>query len=478
MAEPIRYTWDRSARQYRGPSGRFLSALTVRDAIDAAAESAKVELSRLAVEFQAGQINASAFSIDAKKLIKSIHLAAGMVAVGGRYQLNPSTLGRIGSQVKFEYGYFDRMMREVANDQQLLDDTFLARVAMYASAGTKTYEVIRRKSDIESGLYDRERRLTHSDESCPECLEYASRGWQPIGELPNVGVSCSCRSNCKCTFVMGNTEGGAAFVLARPVEFAPVPPFHAPVVEFAGKGGGAKGARAGGGNCGTGKGGFKPGNRCGGGGGGAKAGAARIRRNAPGEDASGVDHAAVGAKVAAEGGTYSHGPPKSAADRKHLAEAEAAGGTAVRIVRTPRVWVEHHRTGTSYHAGLETGIARVRAAKNENGKHEVVTRAAGGGYRVDEHRTASGAHKAARKEAVREAADLAKYDKDTRRLVVKGGGKGGRRGEAIADEVPEAARGYAVKVRVLHRGRGSAATFHAPAEEFKGGGGFRPGNIR
>jgi hypothetical protein len=57
-----------------------------------------------------------------------------------------------------------------------------------------------------------------------------------------------------------------------------------------------------------------------------KAKAEKIRRNAPGKDASGVDHEALKAHVAKEGAAYSHGAPKSAADRKHLEAAEKAGG--------------------------------------------------------------------------------------------------------------------------------------------------------
>ena len=201
MATPLEYLWDRARRLFRRKdTAREVPKPVVRQAIDDFGEAAKAELNRLAIRLQVGEINESEFAIKAKASIKSIHIAAASVALGGKDKLTPKDLGYIGSLIKSEYKYFDAMMREVGAESQPLDGTFLARVAMYGAASTKTFEAVTRRANQVSGDFDQDRRRLGKAEHCPECIEYAGKGWQPIGTLPEIGSKCSCKSNCKCYF--------------------------------------------------------------------------------------------------------------------------------------------------------------------------------------------------------------------------------------------------------------------------------------
>lgn len=208
--DPIGFLWDRARRLYRHLRGeRAVEPPAVRVAVDGFGDGAKGKLQALAVRFQSGDINASEFAIEGRKLIKSLHLAAGMVAVGGKAQLTLAILGRIGAAIRSENAYFSAMIREVEAGSQALDGTFLARAAMYGAAATKTYEAVRRAEMIGSGLADEERRVRHSAESCGGCIEEANEGWKPIGTLKAIG-SCQCLSLCRCSFEyrMKPADGG------------------------------------------------------------------------------------------------------------------------------------------------------------------------------------------------------------------------------------------------------------------------------
>jgi len=43
------------------------------------------------------------------------------------------------------------------------------------------------------------RRVAKLDKrTCPDCINYAQQGWQPIGSLPMPGQECRCYDHCRC----------------------------------------------------------------------------------------------------------------------------------------------------------------------------------------------------------------------------------------------------------------------------------------
>lgn len=73
-----------------------------------------------------------------------------------------------------------------------------ARAALYLMATWSTYQAGQHSLHTALGKKE-ERRVLGPAEHCPDCLESARRGWQPIGTLPAIGDS-RCFVFCQCHF--------------------------------------------------------------------------------------------------------------------------------------------------------------------------------------------------------------------------------------------------------------------------------------
>jgi hypothetical protein len=190
--------------------------------------------------------------------------------------------------------------------------------------------------------------------------------------------------------------------------------------------------------------------------------AERIRGNAPGRDTTGLDHRAMAGGVesyARERSVagkpldfrYSHGAPTSPADRAHLARADEAGGVAVKSTVRPRLETKTGREFVNYHFAGAHGAPISRAAHrpNESGRYES-HKGVGAHAEITEHRTSRSARKAARKHA----ADAIDEATTTRRYVVRN-----PNGRDVAWQTGSDDPDDSTHIRVIHRGRGSHATF-------------------
>lgn len=305
------YRWEARSRRFRDAfTGRFVSRPVVRSALDATLDRASAEARGLAESFAAGKINASEFAIRLRKLTKDAVVASAAVGAGGRAQLTPQQLGAIGSRVKAQYAYIADLMRLVDGGLPL-DGKFLARVSMYPLAGTAAYEAILRAGDIESGI-GWERRRLGSERPCNGCRAEARRGWQPAGVLKEIG-ECECLTRCRCSWVRSRNKPTSA-KSARPHPH-PKPKPHGPSGE-----GPHHGHPAGTGGQ------FAP-------------GGGRIPGKGPQVDHDLMERRVAEAHAAHRENNpkgnyeyrYDHGGPKTPADRKHLARAEAGGKVAVHV---------------------------------------------------------------------------------------------------------------------------------------------------
>jgi hypothetical protein len=141
--------------------------------------------------------------------IKAIHLYSAMAAKGGRAQLTPRDLGRVGAQVKRQYAYLRRFADQISNGRQRLDGTLVTRTKLYAQAGRGSYEATRQREMRDRG-YDEESNLLAPAEHCEgqgSCVEQTTRGWVPVGSLIPIGGRL-CVTNCKCQIRYRNSETG------------------------------------------------------------------------------------------------------------------------------------------------------------------------------------------------------------------------------------------------------------------------------
>lgn len=194
-----RYEFDPRAHRYRDlRTGRFVDwNRTVRPAVERASDALAREIRELGRRAGAGEITRLEFVDAMKDRLKIAHLLAYAAAKGGWAQMTPADFGRVGRELRRQYNYLRNFAADLAQGK-LTEGQAAYRASLYARAAYATYENARRRAMQDAGFTEERRRRT-AKESCPDCIEYARRGWQPIGTLPPIGQS-QCIVNCRCYF--------------------------------------------------------------------------------------------------------------------------------------------------------------------------------------------------------------------------------------------------------------------------------------
>src|SRR3954468_3571438 len=97
-------TWDSYLGRYRYASGRLVSKLEVRSAIDRDLQRLSLDVSRLAGDLRGGRISLEGWRAEMKEIVKHVHMGQAAIAKGGRAQMGPADYGRVGQIVREEYG--------------------------------------------------------------------------------------------------------------------------------------------------------------------------------------------------------------------------------------------------------------------------------------------------------------------------------------------------------------------------------------
>jgi hypothetical protein len=190
------FTWDAASGRYRGAQGRYVSQATVRDAVDDVLDAATARMQALARRLQAGTLDLATWQRDMAAEIKASHLAAAMVAHGGKPAMSKSDYGWTGRRIRTEYDYLRNFARQVASGEQPLTDQIVARAALYGQAGRATYEGMRERDALGRGE-DEERNVLGPADHCTDCVGASAQEWGPPGTLVPIGRR-QCKVNCHC----------------------------------------------------------------------------------------------------------------------------------------------------------------------------------------------------------------------------------------------------------------------------------------
>lgn len=191
-----KYKFDRRRQEYTTATGKPIKSTTVRKWVDQAVDGSKGTVTGLAERFNKGEIDLAEFVTSTKAELKRMHVGVAAIAAGGKGQLDSKRLGRLGSQVREQYKYLERLALQVEAGEQKPDGSLVSRIGMYSDAGIHTYERVRQLGYREAG-FSEERNVLGANNSCGECPEETSRGWQPIGSLKPTGTR-ACLSRCRC----------------------------------------------------------------------------------------------------------------------------------------------------------------------------------------------------------------------------------------------------------------------------------------
>jgi hypothetical protein len=193
------YTWDPVKRRFIDENGKTVRSDTLRKWVDDTTLAIGLYFILLSQRVQSGEITMSEWAAQMRADLTAMHLAMTAVAFGGDEQVDEDGWSYASQVILTQQGYFNNFHADYVFSGKEIDDSAVARTAMYAAAGYLTFEnaVALRESKAGMTLY---RRNTAGGEVCPECVDYAARGWQPIGTLPPIGTSSRCMVRCRCWF--------------------------------------------------------------------------------------------------------------------------------------------------------------------------------------------------------------------------------------------------------------------------------------
>jgi hypothetical protein len=192
------YGWNEAANRYVDlESGRFISSIKVRDALEDVMDQAALNMNALSQQLMDGGISLADWQAGMMQQIKLSQTAAGAAGGGGWAQMTQSDWGAVGQLVREQYDYLRNFAGQIADGTQALDGRLLVRSDMYGDAARATFEDIRRRGMIAAGFDEGRRILEPGADHCSDCEEYANDGWMPADEIPDIGDS-ECTVRCKC----------------------------------------------------------------------------------------------------------------------------------------------------------------------------------------------------------------------------------------------------------------------------------------
>lgn len=163
------WSYDRSAHRYRDQStGRFLSEANVQIARDTFLLDQQQQYREHTAKLATGDLSVQEWTRTMRENLKTSYLAEYTLGKGGAANMTQADYGRVGRQLRDQYGYLQRFAEEVAAGR-LSDAQAQARSAQYASSAVQAHA---------AGV--------------------ASSWGITLPAQPAVGTDC--RSNCRCSW--------------------------------------------------------------------------------------------------------------------------------------------------------------------------------------------------------------------------------------------------------------------------------------
>lgn len=204
----LEFEFDPRSQRYRYTSGagkgQFVSRDAVENLVNKAIEQDKQEIRELCQNYSEGKITYQEWKLGIASTTKRSTIQLYTLGKGGKEQLTPKDRGKMGGMLNYQMGKLDNFAYEVKKGQ-ISEAQLAARSELYIQKTREAFEEGRRESHKDNG-YKWEKRVINSKEHCPDCINYASMGWQPIGTLPRPCTQCQCRANCRCKIVYSKSD--------------------------------------------------------------------------------------------------------------------------------------------------------------------------------------------------------------------------------------------------------------------------------
>lgn len=197
MADDLSFGWNTEAARYVDlRTGRFVSQDYVLSVMQGRLDEGFERLQDMLVAVIDGGAPIDAWQEAFATELRRMHTQLAALGRGGWAQMTPSDWGYVGQQLRFEYEHLREFAADIASGR-LSESQIAMRMQMYAEHGWTSFWQAHTTAKAEVG-FNEERRIRNAVESCGDCLNYETMGWQPIGTLPEPGQSSQCGARCKC----------------------------------------------------------------------------------------------------------------------------------------------------------------------------------------------------------------------------------------------------------------------------------------
>ena len=176
---PSPWVWAPGAHVYRNTAtGRFMGHTEMLALRDTFADAMMTKSGELARRLSAGDIDLATWQKSMRTDLKTSYIDQYVLGRGGRSQMTQADWGRVGQQLKEQYGYLGNFARDIANGN-MSEAQIAARAQLYHNSSVQAFE------------------LGHA----------RSYGDLKLPAYPGDG-STACRVNCRCSWNIQETEEG------------------------------------------------------------------------------------------------------------------------------------------------------------------------------------------------------------------------------------------------------------------------------
>jgi len=201
------YTYSERAGRFRDSSnGQFVSKDRVTSLMEAHVADAESRLGELDIAFAEKKIDAATWTISMRDEMRRLTLINESLGGGGIQQVldNPRQTGRAGGELRDRYARISSNAEQFQRGEISLAQLAARTNAMAGECRAHYWLAEREAARVQDPNNDFiERRVISGGETCADCVDYYSQGWQQAGVLPVPGESGSsvCRGNCKCNLL-------------------------------------------------------------------------------------------------------------------------------------------------------------------------------------------------------------------------------------------------------------------------------------
>jgi hypothetical protein len=198
LAQQTGYGWNEAAHRYYDlESGVFVSRATIAEGLQSVMDASALRMNDLTQKLIDGGVSLADWQTGMMTQIKNTNVASAALANGGWGQMTQSDWGATGQLIRDQYDFLRNYAKEIADGTQALDGRALVRSDLYADAANGTFWEMDKRSMLADGYEEGRRVLEPGADHCDDCEGYASEGWMPIDDIPEIGNS-QCLTRCRC----------------------------------------------------------------------------------------------------------------------------------------------------------------------------------------------------------------------------------------------------------------------------------------